>query len=105
MYPRSPPPAGKILEFCQPSENFSANVDQLIQPLPQVLHVVRIDPTVFIGSFGILVQVVAAHLQKICHAAQLLQVEVQAVTVQRHLSDIGTQAADAHAQHLFIDYR
>ena len=103
MYPRSPPSAGKILEFCQPSENFSANVDQLIQPLPQVLHVSGVDFAALVGTFGVLVQVVAAHLEQIRHAAQLLQVEVQAVTVQCHLADIGTQAADAHAQHLFID--
>ena len=34
---------------------------------------------------------------------QLRQVEVQAVTIQCHFADIGTQAADAHAQHLFIN--
>ena len=34
---------------------------------------------------------------------QFLQVEVQAIAVQCHLSDIGTQAADAHAKHLFIN--
>ena len=67
MYPRSPPTAGKILEFCQPGKDLSANVDQFIQPLPQILHVGSIDPTIFIGGLGVLVQVVAAHLQKICH--------------------------------------
>ena len=103
MYLRSPPTAEKILEFSQPGENLPTNVDQLVQPLPQVLHIGSIDPTIFIGGFSVLVQIVAAHLQEICHAPQLRQVNVQAVTVQCHLTDIGTQAADAHAQHFFID--
>ena len=94
MYPRSPPTAGKILEFSQPGKDLPTNLNQFVQPLPQVLHVSGIDPTIFIGGFGILVQVVAAHLQKICHALQLRQVKVQAVTIQCHLSDIGTQTAD-----------
>ena len=103
MYLRSPPTAEKILEFSQPGKDLPTNVDQLIQPLPQVLHVGGVDPTIFIGGFGILVQVVAAHLQEIRHAPQLRQVKVQAVAIQSHLTDIGTQAADAHAQHLFIN--
>ena len=103
MYPRSPLTVGKILEFCQPGKNLPTNVNQLIQPLPQVLHVGGVDPTIFVCGFGILVQVVAAHLQKICHALQFFQVEVQAVAVQCHFADISTQAADTHAQHLFID--
>lgn len=79
MYP--PPPqssncGGKILEFCQPGEDLPTDVDQLIQPLPQVLHVGGVDPTIFISGFGVLVQVVATHLQEICHAPQLRQVEV-----------------------------
>ena len=81
MYPRSPPTAGKKLEFCQPGKNLSANVDQFIQPLPQILHVGGVDPAIFIGGFGVLVQVVAAHLQEICHAPQLRQVEVQTVAI------------------------
>ena len=68
MYPRSPPTAGKNLEFCQPGEDLPTNINQLVQPLPQVLHVGDVDPTIFIGGFGVLVQVVAAHLQKIRHA-------------------------------------
>ena len=80
-----------------------ANVNQFIQPLPQVVHVGGIDPTIFIGGFGVLVQIVAAHLQEICHPPQLRQVKVQAVAIQSHFSDLGTQAADAHAEHLFID--
>ena len=103
MYPHSPPTVGKILEFCQPGENLPTNLNQFIQPLPQVLYVGGIDPTIFIGGFGVLVQVVAAHLQKIRHALQLRQVEVQAVSVQCHFADIGTQAADTHAQHFLID--
>ena len=80
-----------------------ANVDQLIQPMLQVLHVGGIDPTILIGGFGVLVQIVAAHLQEICHPPQLRQVKVQAVAIQSHFSDIGTQTADAHAQHLLIN--
>ena len=33
----------------------------------------------------------------------LRQVKIQTVAVQCHLADIGTQATDAHAQHLFIN--
>ena len=65
MYPRSPPTAGEILEFSQFGKDLFSNVNQLIQPLSQVLHVSGVDPTVFIGGFGILVQIVATHLQKI----------------------------------------
>lgn len=65
MYPRSPPTAGKVLKFCQPGKDLPTNLNQLIQPLPQVLHVGGVDPTIFVSGFGILVQVVAAHLQKI----------------------------------------
>ena len=62
MYPRSPPTAGRNLEISQPGKNLPTNVDQLVQPLPQILHVGGIDPTIFIGGSGVLVQVVAAHL-------------------------------------------
>mgnify|MGYP006877013666 CR=1 FL=1 len=103
MYPRSSPTAGKKLEFCQPGKDLPTNVDQFIQPLPQVLHVGSVDFAAFVGTFGVLVQVVAAHLQKICHAPQLRQVKIQAVAIQCHLADIGTQAADAHAQHFLIN--
>ena len=103
MYPAALQLRGEILEFCQPGKDLPTNLNQLIQPLPQVLHVSGVDPTVFIGGFGVLVQIVAAHLQEVRHAAQLLQVKVQAVAVQCHLTDIGTQASYAHAQHLFID--
>lgn len=64
MYLRSPPTAEKILEFSQPGENLPTNVDQLIQPLPQVLHVGGVDFAALIGTFGVLVQIVAAHLQR-----------------------------------------
>ena len=103
MYPRSPPTVGKILEFSQPGKDLPTNVDQFIQTLPQIFHVGGVDPTIFISGFGVLVQVVAAHLQKIGHAPQLRQVKVQAVAIQCHLADIGTQAADAHAQHFLIN--
>jgi ABC-type lipoprotein release transport system permease subunit len=43
---------GKILEFCQFGKDLSANVDQLIQPLPQVLHVGCVDFAALIGTFG-----------------------------------------------------
>ena len=69
-----------------------------------VLEVQRgVDLTAFVGTFGILVEVVAAHLEQIRHAAQFFQIQMQAVTIQCHLTDIGTQAADAHAQHFLIN--
>ena len=77
MYPRSPPTAGKNLEFCQPGEDLPTDLNQLVQPLPQVLHVSGVDFAALVGTFGVLVEVVAAHLKQIRHAAQLLQVEVQ----------------------------
>ena len=99
MYPRSPPTAGKNLEFCQPGKDLPTNVDQLVQPLPQVLHVGGVDLAALVGTLGVLVQIVTTHLQEICHALQFFQVEVQAIAVQCHLADIGTQASDAHAEH------
>ena len=78
MYPRSPPTAGRNLEISQPGKDLTTNLNQFIQPLPQVLHVGGIDPTIFIGGFGVLVQVIAAHLQKIRHAPQLRQVKMAA---------------------------
>ena len=77
MYPRSSPTAGKKLEFCQPGEDLPTNLNQLIQPLPQILHVSGVDPTIFIGGFGVLVQIVAAHLQEISHFCSLTQVKFQ----------------------------
>ena len=73
MYPRSPPTAGRNLEISQPGKDLPTNLNQFIQPLLQVLHVGGIDPTIFIGGFGVLIQVVAAHLQEICHALQVFQ--------------------------------
>ena len=46
-----------------------ANVNQFVQTLPQVLHVSGVDPTVFIGGFGVLIQIVAAILEQISHSA------------------------------------
>ena len=69
MYPRSPPTAGKNLEFCQPGKDLPTNVNQFVQTLPQVLHVSGVDPTVFIGGFGVLIQIVAAILEQISHSA------------------------------------
>ena len=57
MYPRSPPTAGKILEFCQPGKNLSANLNQFIQPLPQILHVGGVDFVALVGTFGILIEI------------------------------------------------
>ena len=86
MYTRSPPTAGKILKFCQPGKNLLADADEFIQPGAQVLHVGSIDPAIFIGYFGLLVQIIAAHLQEIRHAAQLRQIQIQTISVQRHFS-------------------
>ena len=80
-----------------------ANVNQFIQTLPQIFHVGGVDLAAPVGTLGVLVQIVAAHLLEICHALQFFQVEVQAIAVQCHLADIGTQASDAHAEHLFLD--
>ena len=73
MYPRSPPTAGKNLEFCQPGKDLPTNVDQLVQPLPQVLHVGGVDLAALVGTLGVLVQIVTTHLQEICHALQFFQ--------------------------------
>ena len=65
MYPAVLQLRGKILKFCQPGKNLLADADELIQPGAQVLHIGSIDPAIFIGYFGVLVYIVAAHLQKI----------------------------------------
>ena len=69
MYPRSPPTAGRNLEISQPGKDLPTNLNQFIQPLPQILHVGGIDPTIFIGGFGVLIQIVAAILEQISHSA------------------------------------
>lgn len=94
-----PPTAGKCLEFNQLCENLLTNGDQLIQPGAQVLQIGGVDPTIFIGSFSVLVQVVAAHLEQICHAAQFFEVKMQAISVQRHLAQIGADAQNAAGFH------
>ena len=99
MYLRSPPTAGKILEFCQPGKNLLADADQFIQPGAQILQIGSINLTVFIGYFGVLVQIVAAHLQKIRHPAQLRQIQMQTIPVQCHLAQIGANAQDAAGFH------
>lgn len=69
----------------------------------QFLNVSGIDLTALVGSFGILVEIVAAHLQEIGHPAQFLQVQMQTITVQSHLAQIGTYAQNAAAFHLAPD--
>ena len=69
MYPRSPPTAGKNLEFCQPGENLPTNINQLIQPLPQIFHVGGVDLAALVGTLGVLIQIVAAILEQISHSA------------------------------------
>ena len=66
MYPRSPPTAGRNLEISQPGKNLPTNLNQFIQPLLQVLHVGGIDLAALVGTLGVLVQIVATHLQEIC---------------------------------------
>ena len=77
-----------------------ANVNQFIQTLPQIFHVGGVDLAALVGTLGVLVQIVAAILEQISHAPQLRKVEIQAVAIQCHFADIGTQAVDAHAIHL-----
>ena len=80
---------------------FSQNViDYAAEPGAQVLHIGSIDPAIFIGYFGVLVQIVTAHLQKIRHAAQLRQIQIQTISVQRHLAQIGANAQNAARFHL-----
>ena len=69
MYPRSPPTAGKNLEFCQPGEDLPTDLNQLVQPLPQVLHVGGVDLAALVGTLGVLIQIVAAILEQISHSA------------------------------------
>lgn len=58
------------------------------------------DLAVFVSAFGDLIQIVTAILKQISHSAQLWKVEVQAVAIQCHFADIGTQTVDAHSIHL-----
>ena len=77
-----------------------ANVNQFVQTLPQIFHVGGVDLAALVGAFCYLIQVVAAILEQLSHAPQLREVEIQAVAIQCHFADIGTQAVDAHAIHL-----
>ena len=88
-----------VLQFGQLCKNLLTDADQFIQPGAQVLHVRSVDPTIFIGYFGVLIQIIAAHLQKIRHAAQLWQIKMQTISVQRHLAQIGTNAQNAAGFH------
>jgi len=103
MYPRSPPTAGKNLEFCQPGEDLPTDLNQLVQPMPQIFNVCSIKLIAFIHTFCHLIQIVAAILKQVRHPAQLRQVKVQTITIQCHFADIRTQTADAHAIHLFVN--
>ncbi len=58
-----------VLQFCQLCKNLLTDADQFIQPGAQVLQIGGVDPTVFIGYFGVLIQIVTTHLQEIRHAA------------------------------------
>ena len=91
MYTRSPPTAGIFLEICQFSQNLLANGNQFVQPGAQISKVGRVDLAVFVSAFGDLIQIVTAILKQISHSAQLWKVEVQAVAIQCHFADIGTQ--------------
>ena len=52
MYPRSPPTAGKNLEFCQPGEDLPTDLNQLVQPMPQIFNVCSIKLIAFIHTFS-----------------------------------------------------
>ena len=69
MYPAALQLRGKILEFCQTGKNLPTNVDQLVQPLPQVLHIGSVDLAALVGTLGVLIQIVAAILEQISHSA------------------------------------
>lgn len=89
-----------VLQFGQLCKNLLTDADQFIQPGAQVLQIGSIDSTIFIGNFGVLIQIVAAHLQKIRHAAQLRQIQMQTISVQRHFAQIGANAQNAAGFHL-----
>ena len=54
-----------MLQLGQLCKNLLADADQFIQPGAQILQIGSINLTVFIGYFGVLVQIVATHLQKV----------------------------------------
>ena len=88
MYTRSPPTAGKNLEFCQPGEDLPTDLNQLVQPMPQIFNVCSIKLIAFIHTFCHLIQIVATILKQVRHPAQLRQVKVQTITIQCHFADI-----------------
>ena len=71
MYTRSPPTAGKNLEFCQPGEDLPTDLNQLVQPMPQIFNVCSIKLIAFIHTFCHLIQIVATILKQVRHPAQL----------------------------------
>ena len=85
------------------AQDLLADADQFVQPGTQVLQIGGIDLTVFVGGFGVLVQIIAAHLQKICHPSQLRQIKMQTISIQRHLAQIGTNAQNAAGLHFVPD--
>ncbi len=62
-----------------------------------------IDAACFVRSFGVLVQVVGADSQERNQGFHILQIQSDAVTIQSHLPQIGSHAADAKLVHLLMD--
>ena len=62
-----------------------------------------IDATRFIRSLCVLVQIVGADSQERNQGFHILQIQSDAVPIQRHFPQIGSHAADAKLVHLLMD--
>lgn len=91
------------LQCSQLTQNLLCQSNQFIQSCPQIFDIGLIDSTALIGSLGILVQIVATHLQYIGHSAQLWQIQLDSVTVQSHLTQVGSNTQDSKLLHLGVD--
>ena len=62
-----------------------------------------VDAARFIRSLCVLVQIVGAYLQERNQGFHILQIQSDAVTIQRHFPQIGSHAADTKLIHLLMD--
>src|SRR5699024_12722049 len=66
-------------------------------------YICLVNSAALVGTFGVLVQVVAAHLQQVGHPAQFLQVEPDGVSIQRHFPKVCPDAQNAQLCHLTVN--
>ena len=71
--------------------------------LLQVSDIFFVDAAVRIRMLCVLIQIVAAALQESHQFLDLLQIQMNAVAIQCHFSDVGTHIVDTDLFHLIVD--